>query len=122
MLPEAELELGRRTLPTGEQVADIGGELDIVTADVALEYVRGLIDGHHGPVVANLARVSFCDARGLRALLLMADYAHKAGCAFRVDSPTPMVARLMKITGLEDKFFSAERVIATPEHAADSAR
>src|SRR5262244_1372871 len=105
MIPEGALELNRRILPTGEEEADIGGELDIVTADTALRYVQELIDSHHGPVVANLAGVSFCDARGLRALLLMADYADKAGCPFRVDSPSPMLSRLIRITGLDQRLY-----------------
>lgn len=109
MAPEAtRLEVNRRALPTGEEVADIEGELDIATADLALKFVQEIIDSHHGPVVANLAGIRFCDARGLRALLRMADYAEQAGCSFRVASPSPMMIRLMRITGLNGKFPTPE--------------
>lgn len=107
MAPEAmRLEMSRRTLPTGEEAAEIDGELDIATADAALKFVQEIIDSHHGPVVANLAGIRFCDARGLRALLRMADYAEQAGCSFRVVSPSPMMTRLMRITQLDGKFLA----------------
>jgi hypothetical protein len=35
---------------------DIGGELDIAAADLAARHVRQVIDRHHGPVIADLAR------------------------------------------------------------------
>jgi anti-sigma B factor antagonist len=107
MVPEAtRLEMSHRTLPTGEEAADIEGELDIATADEALKFVQEIIDSHHGPVVANLAGIRFCDARGLRALLRMAAYAEQAGCSFRVVSPSPMMTRLMRITQLDGKFLA----------------
>ena len=43
------LELSQRILPTGEVVANIGGELDIATADEAVSYFRQIIDRHCGP-------------------------------------------------------------------------
>jgi anti-sigma B factor antagonist len=108
MDPEDQrFELRRRTLPTGEEVAYIEGELDIVTAEEAVAYVQEIIDGHGGPVIANLAGIRFCDARGLRALLRMADHAEQAGCPFRVASPSPMLIKLMRITGLNRRLLAA---------------
>lgn len=104
MAPEAaRFELSRHTLPTGEEVADIEGELDIVTAEAAFRFVQDIIDSHDGPVVANLAGVRFCDARGLGALLRMADCAERAGRPFRLAAPNPMLTRLIRITGLDDR-------------------
>src|SRR2546423_1268739 len=90
---DLRFELSRWTLPTGEEVAAIEGELDIVPADAALAYVQEIIDSHCGPVVADLAGVRSCDARGLQALLRMAACAEQAGCPFRVVSPSPMLTR-----------------------------
>ena len=36
----APLELSYRVLPSGETVVDLGGELDIVSAEAAVSYVR----------------------------------------------------------------------------------
>jgi anti-sigma B factor antagonist len=101
------LELSHRILDTGGAVVEIGGELDVATADAAFGYVREIIDDHGGPVVVSLAGVRFCDARGLYALVRIARYAEQAGCPFRVTSPGPRVIQLMRITGLGETFLAA---------------
>ena len=105
--PQSPLELSHRVLDTGEAPVEIGGELDVATADAAFGYVRQIIDGAGGPVVVSLAQVGFCDARGLHALVRMARYAEQADCPFRVTSPSPRLARLMQITGLGGTFLAA---------------
>jgi anti-sigma B factor antagonist len=111
--------LSHRTLPAGEAavdtaIVDMEGELDIVTADMALERVRAIIDSHKGPVIANLSGIRFCDARGLRALLRMAKYAEQAGCTFQLAEPTPMVIRLLRVTGLNDTLRTLPRQRTVP--------
>ena len=100
----APLVLSHRVVPTGEVIADISGELDITTAEKAVSYVRDAIDHHRGPVIVNLTGLRFCDARGLSALLRMANYAEKAGCPFMLASPSPPLVKLMRITGLDRRF------------------
>ena len=100
----AALRLSHRILPTGEAIADIGGELDIATADIAVRYVRLVIDRHSGPLIVDLAGLAFCDAQGLSALLRMATYAERAGCPFRLASPRPSLVKIMRITGLDRSF------------------
>jgi anti-sigma B factor antagonist len=98
------LKLSHRALPTGEAVIDIGGELDIATAEAAVRYVRQVVDCHRGLVIVDLAGLRFCDARGLNALLRMADYAERAACPFRLASPSPSLIKIMRITGLDRRF------------------
>ena len=83
---------------------EIGGELDIGSADTAFRYVQEIINRHRGPVVVSLAAVQFCDVPGLGALVRMANCAEQAHCPFRVTSPSPMLTKLMRITGLDRKF------------------
>ena len=92
--------MSHRVMPTGEVIADVGGELDIATAETAVSYVTDIIDHHHGQVTVNLTELRFCDARGLSALLHMANYAEEAGCSFMLASPSPPLIKLMRITGL----------------------
>jgi anti-sigma B factor antagonist len=99
----ASLELSHRILPTGEAIAGIGGELDIATADTAVSYLTEVIDGHHGPVIADLTALRFCDARGLGALLQIARYAERSDHKFRVASPSPSLVKLLRITALDRK-------------------
>ena len=98
------LKLSHRILPTGEAIADIGGELDIATAEMALRYVNRVIDHHRGPVIVRLTAVRFCDAQGLSALVRMARYAGRAGRPFRLAAPSAPVAKIMRITGLDRVF------------------
>ena len=98
------LRLSHRISPAGEAIAGIGGELDIATADVAVRYVRLVIDRHGGPLIVDLAGLAFCDARGLSALLRMAMHAERAGCPFRLASTRPSLVKLMQVTGLDRRF------------------
>jgi anti-anti-sigma factor len=97
----APMELGHRTSPAGETVVDLGGDLDILSAELAVSYVRDVIDRHHGPVQVNLTALAFCDARGLSALVRMARYAKQKDCPFRLAAPSPSLIRIMRMTGLD---------------------
>jgi anti-sigma B factor antagonist len=105
------MELSHRICPTGEAVVALGGELDVLSAEVAVNYVRGVIDRHCGPVMVNLTALAFCDARGLAALMRMAGYAEQQGCSFRLASPSPSLVKIMRITGLD------RRLLASPAKA-----
>ena len=98
----APIELSHRTCPTGEIVVDLGGDLDISSAEMAVSYVRDVIGRHYGPVTVNLTALAFCDAKGLAALVLMARYAEQEGCPFQLASPSPRLVQIMRITGLTD--------------------
>jgi anti-anti-sigma factor len=103
----APMELSHRICPTGGAVVALGGDLDILSAEVAVNYVRDVIDRHGGPVTVNLAALDFCDARGLAALVRMARYAEQQGCSFRLDSPGPSLVKIMRITRLDRRFLAS---------------
>jgi anti-anti-sigma factor len=84
------------------------GELDIATAEVAVSYVRDVIDHHRGPVIVDLAALVFCDAHGLAALVRMAGYAEQNGCPFRLASPSPHLIRITRITGLDRRLLTSQ--------------
>jgi anti-sigma B factor antagonist len=101
-----QLELSHWISPAGEAVVQLGGELDIVSAEAAVAYVMDVIDRHGGPVTADLSALDFCDARGLAALVRMADYAELTDCPFRLASPKPPLIKIMRITGLDHRFLA----------------
>jgi anti-sigma B factor antagonist len=103
----APMELNHRICPTGEVVVGLGGDLDLLSAEVAVNYVRDVIDRHRGPVTVDLTALAFCDARGLAALVHMAGYAERNGCPFRLASPSPRLVKIMRITRLDHKFLAA---------------
>lgn len=61
--PLPPLELSHRILPTGETAVEIGGELDLATAEEVFRYVQKIINRHRGPVVVSLAGARFRGAR-----------------------------------------------------------
>lgn len=100
----APLKLSHQIRPTGEAVVELSGDLDIATAEMAVSYVTDLIERQHGPVTADLTALAFCDARGLSALLRMANYAAQKDRPFRLASPSPSLIKIMRITGLDRRF------------------
>ena len=83
------------------------GEQAILSAEVAVNYVRDVIDPHGGPVMVDLTALAVCDARGLAALVRVATYAEHQGCPFRLVSPSPALVKLLRITGLDRRFFGS---------------
>jgi anti-sigma B factor antagonist len=104
----APLDLSYQVRSSGEVVVHLGGELDIVSAEAAVSYVRDVIDRCGGPVVVDLAALTFCDVRGLGALLRMAGYAEQAGYEFRLASPRPALVKIIQIAGLDGRFLASE--------------
>jgi anti-anti-sigma factor len=78
------------------------GELDTASADQACQYVREAIDAHGGGVLLDMAGLSFCDARGLGALVRMSRHAGQAGSPLRMVAPPPRLMTIIRMTGLED--------------------
>ena len=71
--------------------------------DQACEYVREAIDAHGGQVLLDMAGLSFCDARGLGALVRMSRHAGQAGSSLHLVAPPPRLMKIIRITGLENK-------------------
>ena len=98
--------------PTGQTRVTLAGELDTTSADQACEYVRAAIDARGGQVLLDVAGLSFCDARGLGALVRMSRHAGQAGSSLHLVAPPPRLMKIIRITGLEDKL---------PVHRGDQA-
>ena len=100
----AALGLTHRIYPDGHATAVISGELDAATADDARDYVSQVIARSSGPVQLDLTGLSFCDARGLRALAGMAACARTAGLQLRLTGTRPGIAKIIRITGMDASF------------------
>ena len=84
----------------GSVLVTLAGELDVASARYAFDSVRHVID-RRVPVIVDVGGVTFCDVRGLSALVRMSDYASAAGCPLAVSSPGPHLLKIMRITGLD---------------------
>jgi anti-anti-sigma factor len=97
------IQLGYQITADGHVVVAIGGDLDLATADRTVRYVSDIIDRHDGPVRADLSGLAFCDACGLGALIRIARHAEQAGRRLEFIKPSRSVARIMRITGVDDR-------------------
>ena len=102
--PAVALGLTHRIYPDGRAVVVIHGELDAATADQACEYIREVIDRSRGPVRLDVAGLTFCDARGLRTLVLVAAHARKMGRKLSLVAPRPAIVKILRITGVDANF------------------
>jgi anti-sigma B factor antagonist len=100
----AALGLTHRIYPDGHATAVIRGELDAATADAARDYVAKVIARSSGPLAVDLTGLSFCDARGLRALVGMAACARTAGRKLSLTGTRPGIIKIMRITGVDANF------------------
>ena len=85
------------------QILAVQGELDLATADSLYVRAWAAIHRHARLLLLDLAGVSFCDARGLGALVRIANDADAAGCRYGLIAPRPNVAAILQITGLDSR-------------------
>jgi anti-anti-sigma factor len=117
-----QLELAYHVADDGKATVRVRGELDIATADQAYSYLRDVVDSQDGPVLMNLAELTFCDAAGLGVLARVAGYARRAGRSLKLTAARPSLVRIMRITGLDEVFpevrNQALSVLALPRQTA----
>jgi anti-anti-sigma factor len=99
-----QLELAYQVAANGEATVRVRGELDIATADQAYAYLRDVVDNQDGPVMMNLAELTFCDAAGLGVLARVAGHARRAGRSLKLTAARPSLLRIMHITGMDEAF------------------
>jgi anti-sigma B factor antagonist len=114
---------GNPTCPGEALILTVQGELDLATADILYLRARAAINRHARLLLLDLTGVSFCDARGLSAFVRIANDADAAGCRYGLVTPPPNVARILRITGLDNRlhvFASIDQTDTgrTPEHSA----
>ena len=97
------IQLACHTAPDGLIVVAIDGDLDLATVDRTVRYVCDIIDRHDAPISADLSGLAFCDACGLGALIRIARHAEQAGRWLEFTKPSRSVARIMRITGVDDR-------------------
>jgi anti-anti-sigma factor len=76
------------------------GELDLATADLVADRLRGL-RARHATVVLDLDELTFIDASGLRVVFTAARDARSDGWAFTVTRGSGPVRRLIELLGLD---------------------
>jgi anti-sigma B factor antagonist len=85
-------------------VITVAGELDLATRPELCAYVHHILDIHSDTVIIDLAEVTFIDACGLSALIILRRHAHDLGTSLLLAEVPPVVLKLLKLTGLESSF------------------
>ena len=82
-------------------IVEVSGVIDIATAPALREGLNRACRHCTGRLVVDLSGVSFCDACGLGVLIGAKRRAALRDIPFRLASPSPPVARLVRLTGLD---------------------
>lgn len=85
------------------QLINADGELDLATADALAERGCAAIGPGVEVLLIDLACVSFCDPRGLSALVRIANRADRAGCRYGLIAARPQVVKLLRLTRLDQR-------------------
>lgn len=95
----------------GPQRVTAHGELDIASAaEFGIELAR-LIDERGPDVVIDVSDLSFCDARGLAAIVAADKLARRRGGAITLAGARPQMAKILRITGLGRRFTRAHAAV-----------
>ncbi|GAA1759196.1 STAS domain-containing protein [Luedemannella helvata] len=87
-------------------VVSVDGELDLATAPELAAAIDGQVAEGRVYVVLDLTALSFCDSAGLRVFVRYRRQLEEAGGRFVVAAPSPMVRRVLEISGLAEMFGS----------------
>jgi len=85
------------------EILDMPEELDLATGEDVVKRGFAAIDHAARLLLLDLAGVSFCDARGLSAFVRIANYADAARCQFGLIGPRPLIAKILRISGLNSR-------------------
>ena len=84
----------------GTPIIVIGGEIDLSNADQVQTKVDELVDEGAHRVIFDLGSLSFIDSSGIAVLVRT----HNRVGTVEIRQATPMVHRILEVTGLRDTF------------------
>jgi anti-anti-sigma factor len=100
---QAEMSLSVLSRPAFT-IARLEGDLDIATTPALRERLLSVFRADVRLLIIDLSGVSFCDVSALAALIGMQRRARGAGITVRLAAPRPQMARLLRVTGLDECF------------------
>jgi len=86
----------------GHTALRVTGDLDLETAPQVLAAIEPHLAGGTEPLVLDLSRLTFIDSSGLSALIRVHQRTTDAGRGLAIVPPTPPVAKVLEITGLDE--------------------
>lgn len=98
-------------------VVALDGELDIASGDTVTRQLFELMDQGVIHLVADLTRLTFCDASGLGSLIKVRNRLADRDGWLRLAAPSPQMTRIIRLSGLSRTlpcFPSVEDALAAP--------
>ncbi|MDQ1384343.1 MAG: anti-sigma factor antagonist [Actinomycetota bacterium] len=89
------------SIEAGAAVVFLDGELDISNVSALAEVLTALVDDGVPSIAIDVRRLGFVDSAGIRCFCNAWEAASEAGSRLVVRNPTPMIARTMKICGVD---------------------
>ena len=96
------IRIEQGTDEAGRRVLQVIGAIDLQTRDRLGEAGRTALTDGTGPLVLDLARVSFIDSTGIGALIELGHDAADRDRALVIRQPSSRVMRILELTGLAD--------------------
>ncbi len=88
----------------GVSIARLEGDLDIAATPVLRERLLSMLGPGVRLLVIDLSGVAFCDVSALAVLIGMQRRARGLGITVRLAAPRPQLAKLLRVTGLDQHF------------------
>jgi anti-anti-sigma factor len=98
---QAGLPVLRRPAVT---IATLEGDLDIAATPVLRERLLSMLGPGVRLLVIDLSGVAFCDVSALAVLIGVQRRARGLGITVRLAAPRPQMAKLLRVTGLDQHF------------------
>jgi anti-anti-sigma factor len=96
-----QLSLTRETTDAGVTRLRLAGAIDLSSKPTLLEAGLLALNESVG-VILNLAEVTFMDSAGIGTLVELSREAEDREKTFTIEEPSPRVARVLTVTGLQD--------------------
>lgn len=97
----------------GRRIITLAGEIDGRAAEELMaEFERFLASPEPAGLVLDMAKISFVDSAGLRAVIRVEAEAREAQVALTVVAPPPAVVQVLRMTGLGDRLTLGPRASA----------
>ena len=100
---QAEMSLSVLSRPA-VTIARLEGELDIATTPALRERLLSVFGPGMRLLIIDLSGVSFCDVSALAVLVATQRRARGLGITVRLAAPRPQMAKLLRVTGLDQCF------------------
>lgn len=93
----------------------VEGELDLATSPQLTSAALGLAERGARDLVVDARTLTFCDSAGLTAFVRIASRLKESGGQLAIAGPTPIVRRVLDLSGLVEAVVVTETVAAAAE-------